>query len=75
MGELGVEIAVTDGGGATTPGVLAAAPDEIGGRGLSIVESVAARWGVEHHGTQTTVWAVVPVGPAAHGRTKRLTSA
>lgn len=75
MGELGVEIAVTDGGGATTPGVLDAGPDETGGRGLSIVESVAARWGVEQHGTQTTVWAVVPVPPAVRARAKRLTSA
>lgn len=62
VGELGVEISVTDGGGATTPAVLDAAPTSIGGRGLSIVESVAARWGVERRGAQTTVWAVVPVG-------------
>ena len=75
MGEFGVEIAVTDGGGSTTPAVLDPGPTETGGRGLSIVESVAARWGVEHSGTQTTVWAVVPVTPAAPGNPKRLTHA
>lgn len=75
LGELGVEIAVTDGGGATTPGVLDAGPDATGGRGLTIVESVAARWGVEHHGAQTTVWAVVPVTPMVHDGSKRLTHA
>lgn len=73
LGELGVEIAVTDGGGATSPAVLDAGPNETGGRGLSIVESVAARWGVERRGTQTTVWAVVPVSPPATA--KRLTHA
>jgi len=61
VGESGVEVAVTDGGGASKPVVLDAAPTATGGRGLSIVESVAARWGVEQHGAQTTVWAVVPV--------------
>lgn len=68
LGELGVEIAVTDGGGATRPAVLNAEPTAIGGRGLSIVESVAARWGVERRGAQTTVWAVVPVRPVAKPR-------
>jgi anti-sigma regulatory factor (Ser/Thr protein kinase) len=61
VGELGVEISVTDGGSATTPEVVTTAPTSTGGRGLSIVESVTARWGVEHHGVQTTVWAVVPM--------------
>lgn len=61
LGDWGVEISVTDGGGATTPSMHEADPTATGGRGLSIVASVAARWGVEQHGTQTTVWAVVPV--------------
>jgi anti-sigma regulatory factor (Ser/Thr protein kinase) len=61
VGELGVEISVTDGGGVTTPAILDAALTSTGGRGLTIVESVAARWGVEHRGAQTTVWAVVPM--------------
>ena len=73
LGDLGVEISVTDGGGPTRPAVLDAGPTETGGRGLSIVESVAARWGVERRGTQTTVWAIVPVTPAA--KEQRLTPA
>jgi len=64
VGELGVEISVTDGGGSTLPAVRDAGPTSVSGRGLCIVESVAARWGVEHRGAQTTVWAVVPL--AAH---------
>jgi len=57
----GVEIAVTDGGGPTIPTVEEPAPTEIGGRGLSIVATLAATWGVEKHGSETTVWAVIPV--------------
>jgi anti-sigma regulatory factor (Ser/Thr protein kinase) len=61
VGEMGVEISVTDGGGPTLPRASEPAPTDIGGRGLSIVASVAARWGVERRGFETTVWAVVPV--------------
>jgi serine/threonine-protein kinase RsbW len=56
-----VEVAVTDGGGPTVPIVIEPAPTDIGGRGLSIVASVAARWGVEQHGQARTVWAIVPM--------------
>jgi serine/threonine-protein kinase RsbW len=61
VGEVGVEIAVTDGGGPTLPIVVDAGPTEIGGRGLSIVSMLAASWGVDRHDAETTVWAVVPV--------------
>jgi two-component sensor histidine kinase len=61
IGEYGVEVSVTDGGGPTLPVVIEPAPTATGGRGLSIVANVAARWGVERHGPETTVWAVVPV--------------
>lgn len=61
VGETGVEIAVTDGGGPTEPVASEAAPTSTGGRGLSIVASLAAQWGVERDGVHTTVWAVVPV--------------
>ncbi|MGH8889921.1 MAG: ATP-binding protein [Acidothermaceae bacterium] len=57
----GVEIAVTDGGGPTEPTVEEPAPTEIGGRGLSIVATLSAQWGVERHGTETTVWALIPM--------------
>ncbi len=61
VGEYGVEIAVTDGGGSTQPVATEPAPTEISGRGLSIVATLAARWGVEQHGSGRTVWAIVPV--------------
>lgn len=60
IGEYGVEIAVTDGGGLTSPAVHDPGPTETSGRGLSIVAMLAARWGVEQRGSLTTVWAVVP---------------
>ena len=61
VGEYGVEVAVTDGGAPTRP--VAAEPDatDTSGRGLSIVATLAARWGVEQHASSTTVWAVVPL--------------
>jgi anti-sigma regulatory factor (Ser/Thr protein kinase) len=68
VGEDGVEIAVTDGGGDTKPEVSNPAPTEISGRGLSIVATLSARWGVEQHGSLTTVWAIVPLGTGAAAR-------
>jgi serine/threonine-protein kinase RsbW len=61
VGDLGLEISVTDGGSRTAPHVEDAALTATHGRGLSIVEHLTARWGVEHDGLQTTVWAIVPV--------------
>lgn len=61
VGQDGVEIAVTDGGSASAPRVCEPGPTATGGRGLSIVESLAAQWGVERGSDRTTVWAVVPV--------------
>lgn len=68
VNESGIEIAVTDGGGPTLPVAADPAPTETTGRGLAIVSKVATRWGVERHDSETTVWAVVPVGahPLAH---------
>jgi serine/threonine-protein kinase RsbW len=57
----GVQVAVTDGGGPTIPVIEEPAPTEVGGRGLSIVASLSQRWGVEHHGHETKVWAIVLV--------------
>lgn len=65
VGEHGVEIAVTDGGGPTTPVPCAAGATETQGRGLSIVQGLASRWGVERHGALTTVWAIVPLPAGA----------
>jgi anti-sigma regulatory factor (Ser/Thr protein kinase) len=61
VGEHGVEIAVTDGGSPTQPRIGEPASTDTGGRGLSIVATLAARWGVEQHDSSTTVWAVVPL--------------
>jgi serine/threonine-protein kinase RsbW len=61
VGEHGVEIAVTDGGGPTTPVACDVGPTETQGRGLSIVQGLASRWGVERNGALTTVWAIVPM--------------
>jgi len=64
VGEAGVEISVTDGGGPTMPAVGEPNLTGAGGRGLSIVASVAATWGVDKHGGETTVWAVIPLQSA-----------
>jgi two-component sensor histidine kinase len=58
-----VEIAVSDGGGPTVPMVNKPATNEIGGRGLGIVDKLSLRWGVRarQDGDETTVWAVVPL--------------
>jgi serine/threonine-protein kinase RsbW len=61
VGEHGVEISVTDGGSPTQPLVAETDSTDTRGRGLSIVATLAARWGVEQHDSSTTVWAVVPL--------------
>jgi anti-sigma regulatory factor (Ser/Thr protein kinase) len=55
-----VEIAVTDGGGPTRPYVQMPSLSSLGGRGLGIVATIAADWGVEQTPDGTTVWAVLP---------------
>jgi two-component sensor histidine kinase len=54
-----VEVAVSDGGGPTSPAVSQPGNSAIGGRGLGIVECLSLRWGVYTgpDGTETTVWA------------------
>lgn len=52
-----VEIRVTDGGAAVVPTVRVVGPDAPDGRGLHIVATLAARWGVERDGLGQTVWA------------------
>jgi anti-sigma regulatory factor (Ser/Thr protein kinase) len=65
-----VRIAVSDAGDGPLPQVTEPAPGAPGGRGLSIVESLADRWGVLREDGVTTVWAQLaaphlPVRPAA----------
>jgi len=56
-----VEIAVSDGGGLTTPRVNEPSNWSLGGRGLGIVARLALRWGVCAGGDQ---WDSGPGGPA-----------
>jgi anti-sigma regulatory factor (Ser/Thr protein kinase) len=71
-----VEIAVSDGGGPTSPAVNEPGSSAIGGRGLGIVERLSLRWGVypATEGTsEVTVWAQLALNPesspAEPGRT------
>jgi serine/threonine-protein kinase RsbW len=52
---------VTDGGGRDQPQVRDAGPFDVRGRGLAIVETIAAAWGIERSPnggkTSSTVWA------------------
>jgi two-component sensor histidine kinase len=58
-----IEVAVSDGGGATVPMVNKPAANALGGRGLGIVDRLSLRWGVHtrQDGTETTVWAALPL--------------
>ena len=58
-GECSVDIAVTDGGALTTPERVEAGVSDLAGRGLSIVETLAARWWVESTRSRTTVHALL----------------
>lgn len=59
VGNDAVELRVTDGGGSDLPRTRATGPEEVRGRGLSIVGRIAASWGVETSAVGTTVWAVL----------------
>jgi len=61
---------VIDQGGGFERAMRERRPDDLGGRGLLIVEALAAKWGV-HDGT-THVWFEVPVERAAPGLTPQL---
>jgi anti-sigma regulatory factor (Ser/Thr protein kinase) len=56
-----LRVAVSDAGDGPLPRVTETAPSAPGGRGLSIVESLANRWGVLRDDGETTVWAVLAV--------------
>jgi anti-sigma regulatory factor (Ser/Thr protein kinase) len=58
-----IEVAVSDGGGATVPMVNKPAANAVGGRGLGIVDRLSLRWGVyaRQDGNETTVWAALPL--------------
>lgn len=55
-----VWIGVTDGGSQERrPHVESASPADVGGRGLAIVDAIAAEWGVTRNDGEVTVYAVV----------------
>lgn len=58
-----LSLSVTDGGLDQLPTVRTAATLDTGGRGLSIVSSLADEWGVERAPTTTTVWAELSIKP------------
>jgi anti-sigma regulatory factor (Ser/Thr protein kinase) len=62
-----VEVTVSDGGGLTRPHPVSSSPTSLGGRGLSIVEHLARRWGVRDDGVGTTVWAELPTRGNTNG--------
>lgn len=53
----GVEIRVTDGGSTAVPEVRDVPPDAISGRGLTIVDALAHRWGTQQEDSGHCVWA------------------
>lgn len=54
-----IELTVRDGGGATRPERRNAAPTDVNGRGLQIVDALTTRWWVESDGDSTVVHAVL----------------
>jgi anti-sigma regulatory factor (Ser/Thr protein kinase) len=71
---------VTDGGGWDRPRRREAGPRDTRGRGLAIVDAMAADWGVERKsdtgGDPTTVWATLHARPSgADGRSADAASA
>ncbi|WP_158604518.1 ATP-binding protein [Nocardioides mangrovicus] len=56
--DVGLDIAVTDGGAPTVPGALEVDVDETTGRGLSIVETLTDRWWLETSQSRSTVHAL-----------------
>jgi anti-sigma regulatory factor (Ser/Thr protein kinase) len=69
LGDGTVEVAVGDGGGPTRPHPVRRGVSALGGRGLSIVESVSCGWGTRTGKQGTTVWAVLPA--AVNGSLQR----
>jgi anti-sigma regulatory factor (Ser/Thr protein kinase) len=59
-----IEVAVSDGGAATTPLPTHASLSSLGGRGLDIVDYLARTWGTRTDDAGLTVWAVLAAPPA-----------
>jgi serine/threonine-protein kinase RsbW len=54
-----LELSVCDGGGETAPELVDAAPTDVSGRGLAIVDALSSTWWVEHSSQLHTVHARV----------------
>ena len=74
VGSVGLELALLDGEelrvqardeSPDRPVIRRSSPDGIGGHGLTIIESLARRWGVELHEGFKVVWFEIPVSPRA----------
>ncbi|MDI1461735.1 ATP-binding protein [Catellatospora sp. KI3] len=52
-----IEVRVTDGGATQVPRPRVAGVEDPDGRGLTIVDALAIRWGVERDGLGQSVWA------------------
>jgi anti-sigma regulatory factor (Ser/Thr protein kinase) len=63
-----LHIEITDGGAGSRPHASVAALSALGGRGLDIVRSVSAQWGVTEDEDCVTVWAEVPRTAGARRR-------
>jgi anti-sigma regulatory factor (Ser/Thr protein kinase) len=69
LGDDCLEVAVSDGGGATEPEVNQPTASAIGGRGLGIVDRLSLCWGAYRHNGEATVWAALALsGDAEHSR-------
>ncbi len=58
-----LRIAVSDAGDGQLPHITEPAPNDPGGRGLGIVETLSDRWGVLREDGMTTVWALLTAPP------------
>ncbi|MGC0415458.1 anti-sigma regulatory factor (Ser/Thr protein kinase) [Embleya sp. AB8] len=61
-------IEVTDGGSSTRPRQASPSLSAHGGRGLSIIGTLAADWGVRGTPDEVTVWALIPIESRAADR-------
>jgi anti-sigma regulatory factor (Ser/Thr protein kinase) len=73
-GRVGLDVALLDGQelrveardqSPDTSVIRRSSPDGIGGHGLTIIESLARRWGVERYEDFKVVWFETPVAPRA----------
>ena len=76
LGDGYVEVAVSDGGGASVPQVNQPAANAVGGRGLGIVDRLSLHWGVYRAPdvAGTTVWAALPLTGEADRSGQRRTA-